>query len=250
MKTILQLACVLFLFAGCSKTGMHYIDNPIGPSNLHNRAAGASANELLSSAQYTTLRIEIQYFPGYEPDAAAVNHLTGMLSGLLNKSEITVSTKEIFVADAQNISTDDALEIEKGNRTVFTRGNEMGVYILYTNGNYTDPDVLGVAYKNTSVVIFGKKIHDNSGGLGQPSRTKLEATVLEHEMGHLLGLVNLGSPMLTDHEDGEHGKHCNNSNCLMYYAAETSDILGILLTGNIPSLDANCLADLKANGGK
>jgi hypothetical protein len=36
----------------------------------------------------------------------------------------------------------------------------------------------------------------------------------------------------------------------MYHAAETTDILGFLLTGNIPSLDAACVADLRANGGK
>src|SRR4030095_6546174 len=124
----------------------------------------------------------------------------------------------------------------------------IALYILYTNGNYTDNNVLGIAYKNTSVVLFGKKINDNSGGLGQASRTKLVATVAEHEMGHLLGLVDLGSPMVTGHKDGAHGSHCSNTACLMYYASETSDILGFLITGNIPVLDVNCRADLQANG--
>ena len=100
------------------------------------------------------------------------------------------------------------------------------------------------------MVIFGKTVHDNSGNLGQVNRTKLEATVNEHVMGHLLGLVNLGSPMQTNHQDAAHPNHCNNSNCLMYYASNTRDALGFLLTGNIPSLDANCVADLHANGGK
>lgn len=74
--------------------------------------------------------------------------------------------------------------------------------------------------------------------------------MLEHEVGHLLGLVDLGSPMQTNHKDVAHGNHCNNSGCLMYYTSETTDILGFLLTGAIPTLDANCIADLKANGGK
>ena len=89
--------------------------------------------------------------------------------------------------------------------------------------------------------ILGKTIHDNSGGLGQASRTKLESTVLEHEFGHILGLVDLGSPMQTNHKDAAHGNHCNNTNCLMYYASETTDILGILITGNIPPLV--CIGD-------
>ena len=100
------------------------------------------------------------------------------------------------------------------------------------------------------MVLFGKKIHDNSGGLGQASRTKLEATVLEHEFGHILGLVDIGTPMQTNHKDAAHGNHCNNTNCLMYYTSETTDILGFLITGNIPSFDANCIADMHANGGK
>jgi hypothetical protein len=36
----------------------------------------------------------------------------------------------------------------------------------------------------------------------------------------------------------------------MYYATETTDVLGFLVTGNIPALDANCINDLKVNGGK
>ena len=144
----------------------------------------------------------------------------------------------------------EVVEIEKQNRSVFSSGDQISLYILYTNGTYTDDKVLGVAYRNTSAVLFGKKIHDNSGALGQSSRTKLEATVLEHEVGHLLGLVDIGSPMQTPHKDVDHGSHCNNNSCLMYYASETTDILGLLLTGNIPGLDANCIADLRANGGK
>src|SRR5207237_5065751 len=105
-------------------------------------------------------------------------------------------------------------------------------------------------YRNTSIALFGKTIHDNSGAVGQSSRTKLEATVLEHEIGHLLGLTDVGSPMQTPHKDATHGNHCDNSNCLMYYAAETTDVLGFLITGNIPSPDAHCIADMHANGWK
>jgi hypothetical protein len=250
MKTILYLTCILTLITGCEKYNPEYIDNPVGPNALHNSPTGQSASDLLSSSTYTTLKIEIQYMPGYAPDEAAIAHLTNMLGTVLNKSEITVSTREILVSYGPVFSVNDLLAIERTNRTAFTHGTEMAVYVLYTNGSGTDPNALGVAYRNTSVAVFGKKIHDNSGELGQPGLTKLEATVLEHEMGHLLGLVNLGSPMLAPHEDGSHSKHCNNNSCLMYYAAETSDILGFLITGNIPSLDANCRADLRANGGK
>lgn len=251
MKTWVVCSILLLFFAGCTKSNVVYVNNPDAPEYLHNRPVGASANEILSSTKYLSLKIEVQYMSGYQPDAAALNHLQSTLASLVNKSAgITIVTREIPASGNLNLSVNDILEIERSNRTVFTSGDQMGIYVLYTNGNYTDPNTLGVAYRNTSVALFGKKIQDNSGGLGQTSRTKLVATVAEHEMGHLLGLVDLGSPMQSSHKDISHGNHCNNNNCLMYYASETTEILGFLLTGNIPSLDSNCRNDLHANGGQ
>lgn len=247
MKQILLIALTFILLSlGCSKS-----DNKTGGSYSHDRVTGASANDLLSSAHYTSLKIEIQYMPGFQPDAAAIDHLTNFLSSRLNKPEgIEIIQKQISAAAGTVLSAQDVRNIEKQNRTIYTNGNQLGVYFLFTNGNYTDNNVLGIAYQNTSMCLFCKTIYDNSGGVGQASRIKLEATVLEHEFGHILGLVNTGSSMQTAHQDAAHGAHCNNENCLMYYAAETTDILGFLVTGNIPSLDAGCINDLKANGGK
>jgi hypothetical protein len=243
MKQVLLIVLTITLLSlGCSKTGGSY---------SHDRTTGASANDLLSSAHYTSLKIEIQYMPGFQPDAAAIDHFTNFLSSRLNKPQgIEIIQKQIPAAAGAVLSAQDVRNIEKQNRTIYTSGNQLGVYFLFTNGKYTDNNVLGIAYQNTSMCLFGKTIYDNSGGVGQASRTKLEATVLEHEFGHILGLVNTGSSMQTAHQDATHGAHCNNENCLMYYAAETTDILGFLVTGNIPSLDAGCINDLKANGGK
>lgn len=251
MRTNLKLLFIAFIIVACSKSSTSYVNNPDAPDYLHNRAVGASANELLGAATYKSVKIEIQYMTGFAPDASAISNLQAMLSNILNKpSGVSVVTKEITPSSNTTLSISQVSDIERNNRTVFTDGDQIALYILYTNGNYTDANVLGAAYKNTSVVLFGKTIHDNSGGIGQASRTKLESTVIEHELGHLLGLVDLGSPMQTNHKDAANGNHCNNNNCLMYYASETKDILGFLITGNIPTFDANCLADLHANGGK
>jgi hypothetical protein len=251
MKAFLRPLIVLTIIIGCSKSSTVFINNPNAPDNLHNRPVGASASELLAATTYNSVIIEVQYMTGYAPDAAALSNLQGFLSNLLNKSSgISIVTHEITPSSNTTFSIGDAAQFEQNNRTAFTTGGQIAVYVLYTNGNYTDAQVLGAAYRNTSIVVFGKNVHDNSGGLGQASRTKLESTILEHEFGHLLGLVDLGSAMQASHKDAAHGNHCNNSNCLMYYASDTHDMLGFLITGNIPALDANCLADLHANGGK
>jgi predicted Zn-dependent protease len=250
MKTKAFIAVLLFFSTVACKKETAFTNNP-DADDLHNNAVGFSANQLLSAGTYNSLKIEVQYMTGYAPDAAALNHLQNVLTAYLNKpSGITIVTKEISASSSTTLSIDQVRKVEEENRTVFTTGDEIGVYFLYTNGNFTENNVLGAAYRNTSMVLFGKKIHDNSGSLGQASRTKLEATVLEHEFGHILGLVDIGSPMQTNHKDAAHGNHCSNTNCLMYYASETTDILGFLVTGNIPAFDANCAADLHANGGK
>lgn len=235
--------------AGCKKSDT--IRNLPSINDANNKVVGASANDLLSASNYTSIKIEIQYMPGYQPNATAVNNLITFLNGLVNKpGGVTVVQTQIAASGKTTLSLQEIGTIEKNNRTVYTTGNQLGVYYLYTDASYENAGVLGIAFRNTSMSLMGKTIHDNSGAIGQASRTKLESTVLEHEFAHILGLVDIGSAMQTNHKDAAHGNHCNNSNCLMYYASETTDILGVLITGNIPTLDANCKADLTANGGK
>jgi predicted Zn-dependent protease len=252
MRTkIILIVCCLFIITGCRKTINPYSNNPGDPDYFYNRPVGASANELLSDSKFKSLKVEIQFMAGFEPNGSSLTHLQNLLATLLNKpAGINIVTKEIPSSASTQLSTNQVLEIENNNRTAFTTGDQFAIYILFTNGVFTDNNVLGAAYRNSSMVVFGKNIKDNSGGLGQPSRVKLESTVLEHEIGHVLGLVDIGSAMQTNHKDATHGNHCNNSGCLMYYSADTKDVLGFLITGNTPSFDSNCLADLRANGGK
>ncbi len=238
----------ILFFSSCSKdsgTGLPSIN----PAN--NKTTGASARDLLSSGNFNSIKIEIQYMPGFQADATSINNVISFLNSLVNKpGGISVSQQQITAGNKASYTINDIATVEQKYRTAFNSGSQLSVYILIADGEYTDPAVLGVAYRNTSLCLFGKTIFDNSGGVGQASRTKLETTVTEHEFGHLLGLVDLGTPMVTNHRDATHGNHCNVQSCLMYYATETTDLLGFLITGDIPTLDAQCLADLHANGGK
>ncbi|MCD2421350.1 M12 family metallo-peptidase [Niabella pedocola] len=246
----IALIMALLMMPTCSKKDAPFINNP-GNTGDYNKPVGASSREFLSSNSFTSLAVEIQYISGYAPDAAALDQLKQFLTARLNKpGGITISTKAIADPGEATLSLSRIREIEQHNRTVFNKGTQLSIYILYSNSDFTDAGTLGIAYRNSSAALMGKKIHDNSGGFGQVSRTKLEATVLEHEIGHLLGLVDLGASMQSAHKDVTHGNHCSNQQCLMYYASETTDVFGFLAHNNAPLLDAGCLADLKANGGK
>ena len=208
---------------------------------------GVAAHDLLSSSVYTSLLVEISYMPGYEPSATSLNALETFLNTYLNKpAGIYISKRPVTASGKSSLTLNEIVQIEKTNRSVFTGGNIIAVHFLITDGNYNSTNIFATSYWNTSSSIFGKAIYDNSGGPGQVSRIQLMTTILEHEFGHLLGLVGQGSPMQTDHKDVANGAHCNNSTCLMYYGIETA-ASGM---SAIPLPDANCLKDLKANGGK
>lgn len=211
------------------------------------KTLGSSARDLLSSSGYSSLLLEIDYMPGYAPDATSVANLVTFLNTFINKpGGITVSQKQIAPSGKTSLTLDDIVKIEKTYRSAFTVGNVLAVHILVADADYSLADILATSYWNTSTCLFGKTIYDYSGGAGQVTRTQLLTTLLEHEFGHLLGLVNQGSPMQTAHRDPDNGAHCTNTSCLMYYAVETTDAGSM----NTPLLDTSCMADLKANGGK
>lgn len=210
--------------------------------------------DFLAASKYEKLKIEIQSVSGMEPDAATISAIKSFLEARLNKpGGISITSTSIASPNKDKFTIDDIKKIEKNHRNANTSGSELTAYILFIDGQYNESSgsasILGVAYEGSSMVIFENTIRNFSGGLGQPSRATLETTVSLHEIGHILGLVNNGSKMAADHQDIGHGSHCNNNKCLMYYSAETSDIIANIM-GGVPTLDAACLADLKQNGGK
>lgn len=212
-------------------------------------------NNFLSNTKYKSLIVEVNYMKGYEPTQQALNNLEELLEERLNKSSgITMTSKEIPAVGKQSYNITDINNIENMYRKTYPALNVLSAYFLFVDGAYyldeNNSKVLGVAHNQTSVAIFEETIQDYSGGVTQPSTSALESAVINHEFGHLLGLVNNGTPMANNHQDSNHGHHCNNSSCLMYYTAETSDIVANLVGNGIPELDSNCIADLKANGGK
>lgn len=249
--SIYLFALCLTLLSSCSD------DDDAGKikNKQNNQSVGHSANDLLTAAKYDKMIIEVLFVAGHEPTEAAMSNLKSFMESVAFKpAGISIAKREISIPEKDVYSLDELISYENTHRTVMSSGNTISVYMLFVNGNYTDSNssttILGIAYRNTSIVMFQKPIESLSGGLGQPSRATLETAVGNHELGHVLGLVNVGTPLQSQHQDVQHGKHCDNNSCLMHYTVETGDVITNLLGGNIPELDAACKADLRANGGK
>jgi hypothetical protein len=256
-KLIVLLTVVLLTITSCSKED----DNSNLSSNgfvvtNNQKATGSSSRDILSDQKYKSMVIELVYVQGYEPTTAAVNNFVSFLESRINKSAgITVVKRGIASPAKDTFTNQEIAAIEDANRTKYNTANQIAIWAFFADGasasNAGNSVVLGTAYRNTSFVIYEKTIQGLSSSPFQPSRSLLETTVMSHEFGHILGLTNLGAPLQSNHEDAEHAKHCNVDTCLMYWSAETSGGIANMVSGGaVPKLDAQCIADLRANGGK
>ena len=241
----------LLLFLGCSKDR----DDVASAASPNNRVLGTSANDFLADDVFRSLKIEILYVEGFAPSTAALESLITFLQKYTKKPEgITIVKSAIVSPQSEPFTTTQVRELEDSHRTVFNRGDRLGVFIFFANTKSAKQEenklILGTAYRNTSMVIFEKTVQELSKSSLVPEAT-IEATAMKHEFGHLFGLVNIGSPSQIDHEDTENDSHCTLESCLM--AAEIafgSGTVKLLKQEENIEFGKDCLLDLQANGGK
>jgi predicted Zn-dependent protease len=230
-------------------------DNEI-ESSLDGKSVGVSANALLSSDRFDKLVIEVLYVEGYIPTQQTLDSMLTFLGRNVNKPEgMDIVMTEVTSPKLPSYTMNDIRVIESQNRTEYTFGNKIAVCIFFSDEDFSEnldsSKTFGLAYANSSIVIFQKTIYSYSDQSFEPDRDLLERSVVNHELGHLLGLVNEGSEMQNPHQDEAHGKHCDNDSCIMNWVVETNSFADKLFgMTQIPEFDQNCLNDLKANGGK
>lgn len=259
---ILILTLLLVIITACSKDEATDDDtnnsNPTVNKALNRQATGSSANDLLSDNIFTSMIIEIVYVEDFEPSQTAIDNFVSFITNRTYKPDgITLEKRTISSPGKSVYTINDIADIEKEQRKYYNTTDQIAVWAYFSDGKSdkdSDEDntvVLGTAYWNTSFVIYEETVKGLSNGPLKPNRSLLETTVINHEFGHIFGLTNLGTALQSDHEDEEHPKHCNVENCLMYWATESAvNISNMANMSSAPQLDAQCLADLKSNGGK
>lgn len=240
---LLALPVLLFTANACEKDD----DDPVN-TNIN-------AHDFLSADRYRNLVVQVTSVDGYQPQQTTLNNLSSFLIQRCNKPNGVSFVQTTIPSPGQASYTDNQLrEVETRYRSQKTSGQTLTAFVYFADGGYAgdtdDSKTLGVTYGSSSIAIFEKTVRDYSGDLLQPTEATMETAILLHEFGHVLGLVNYGSPAQVAHEDGAHPNHCNNEDCLMYWLVEQSAISSELLGTGVPQLDANCINDLRANGGK
>ncbi|PKV49880.1 hypothetical protein ATE84_1919 [Aquimarina sp. MAR_2010_214] len=252
-KLIVYLLISSFILIGCSDDD----DNNLATNALQSgnkRPLGSSANDLLSATNFNSITIEIIAVQGFEPTTTAIQGFREFLQDRLFKPDgITITQRSIPSSGKAPFSIEEIAEIESTTRTLFNKEDDITVYVYFADGskeNDTNEQVtLGSAYLNTSMVIYEGTLRALSARPNSPSLDAIETATLNHEFSHLMGLVNIGTPLQSEHEDPDASNHCNVSSCLMEAAIEFGS--GMMGMGDvIPELDAQCIADLQANGGR
>ena len=243
------LLLVAVLLAGCNL--------PFGPDNGQ---VGSAAKDIVDPRERAKLVVEIDFPQGYGLNAEARTTLRNTLVEVTGRAASAIELREEAEVPAEpgrKYSVNDIVALEERLRDTRTSGDTASLYILYVAGGYSEDDgdsrVLGIAYRGTSLAIFKGNIMDgtrNGGILGTaPEERYVERAVLVHELGHALGLVDLGTKMQRNHEDPEHEGHSSNPASVMYWTVDTSDILANVISGgaNIPyQFDNDDKADLRA----
>lgn len=245
---------IVLVLMSCSSDDSQ--NDPLNNTQSNKLSVGASANDLLSDTTFSSLVVEVVYVEGFEPSQTAISNFVSFLENRTFKPNgITVQKRAISSPGLTPYTNQEIVAIEDSNRLLYNDDNQIAVWAFFADGssaNNTDSGVvLGTAYRNTSFVIYQETIQQLTSGTITNTTPILESTVITHEFGHILGLTNLGTPLQTNHEDLEHPKHCNIESCLMYWKAESGNgVMSMISGGSIPQLDAQCIADLQANGGK
>lgn len=254
------------------------------------KATGDSAHDILSNDSFDKLLIEIGYVKGFRPTPSGMINFVNFLKAHTFKQNIELVYKELPSSGKETLTLDEIVELETENRTVYNQGSTLAIYIYFTDVPSDEDDdeeelvTLGAVYRNTSMVIHEATVWTLAAQSGAISITDVETATLNHEFGHLFGLVDLGTTPVNDHEDSDAVNHCDVQGCLMRgelqfggssnkslssnakSVTENSLKAGCSLSGKsvlnmlhnktskglLPSvpLDAECILDLQSNGGK
>lgn len=240
VPTLLGLLMVLSTMSGCLGGDLFEPEDKKG-------IPGGLTLACLSSAKYTSMVIEIDYEPGYMPEQSSINLLKTRLQEVCDKPNgIEVELTETNFGHSGTWSANDVREKaweHKSNEP--QTGSTLYWQALFPSSEYSNDDVLGVAVDASTVAIFKDTVEDAEGPIfSRPSAEEIENSVLVHEFGHLLGLVNLVYKSPVDHEDKDHPGHSNNEDSVMYWAIESAN-LGNIITGELPDeFDNDDLNDL------
>lgn len=213
-----------------------------------------------------TLHLQVGYEEGAEPfvnynSKKAWEITDDNINDLLSSKSIDVRTplelmdmKALGILEQNNYTRQNIVDISADFQQYSNEGAEQGITLLFLDGYYikdgqANDRILGINLNETGTVAIFKPVIESAGS-SLAVRTLIEQTTVVHEIGHALGLVNNGVRATSAHHDEEHGAHCTNEECVMYWqnggGEITEFIRPFILGGEIDLFKSQCKADIEA----
>jgi len=208
----------------------------------------------------SSLTVEIDSVVGMEPTSAVTDSFGDVLGSVLDKPNGITFVEDGTLPNRGDMpwTLGELQSLATNNESLEIDADSTRLHLLFVDGEFMIANVIGIVVSTHAIVLF-REVLDGvcSGSVLNPlMREELcdvaEVTVLTHEMGHALGLVNAGLPMVSDHEDPERAKHDADPECVMYFSFQgqgVGDLLGGFLGGGTAEPVGFCapsLADIAA----
>ena len=194
----------------------------------------ARAEAYATAFPFSDLVIEIDFAPGREPSALALDGLRQILASATDKREVRVLPPTPLPDEARFRSADadwsgrhrdvhvEQFDSFDGGPGRYGRGDAAYVHVLYLNGRIDNNGSVTTGIHTE----YGISIYVDDMRNPPPTRAtadqllmltapdEIERAVLVHEFGHLLGLVDAGARMVRPHSDGQ--GHSTSAQSVMY----------------------------------
>lgn len=157
---------------------------------------------------------------------------------------------------AQEFTKSDVLAIAKAHRQGASSADTASFYVVFLNGHFKDdggnvqPDVTSTAIADKGVIAVFKPVVATFENPTSAIAQLVEQSALLHQIGHLVGFVNNGVPLNSEHHDAANGAHCTNQACIMNAAFEGAEATANFVAKSFTAPDPvifgqECLSDAR-----
>lgn len=209
-----------------------------------NVATGQFGPQLLGSATGSVLVVELMQQAGAGVRGATIEHARQVLADTSGK-EIRVPAPVALPGEGRDWTAAEIRNLADDRAQAPQGGGQVVMRLLFLRGTFEGNDgVLGVAVRGDVAAVFTDRVEASGGPLFGFNTATVEDAVTMHEIGHLLGLVDLA--LATGRQDPEHPGHSRNESSVMFWAVESGLLDGVITGGPPTDFDSQDRADLQA----